>query len=230
MKSTVVVARFSEPSLSRIWIGSPVLQRGRTFNRHVQIDFERAVVVDRREDRLRRDLVADPDRHVADDAVGWRRHREIAQLHHLLLHLRLQRLQIRFGGLQRGLRLLVLLFADGASREQFAGPLCLLPRERDSRLTRGELGFLARHRGLLSSRIDLHQRRTFAHAIARFHVNLRDLPVDLRLHRGRAQRLQRRHVLRRLVDGRHGRRLQRNRRRRHLRRRGWRALPLVTSR
>ena len=60
--------------------------------------------------------------------------REVAQLHLLLLHLRLQRLQVRFRRAQRRLGLLLLLLADRAGVEQLVRTLLLLPRVADRRL------------------------------------------------------------------------------------------------
>ena len=95
-------------------------------------------------------------------AVGAR-HGEVAQLHLLLLHLRLQRL----AGLASAVRSAV--SACSSSCRLIAPALnsslarcCLLPREVDVGLARGALGLLARHRRLLAARIDLHQRRARA--------------------------------------------------------------------
>jgi hypothetical protein len=125
----------------------------------------------------------------------------VTQLHLLLLDLRLQRLEAGFGGLERSLRPLELLLADGAGREQLARPLLLLARVGDVGFPRGALRFPARHGGLLPLGIDLHQAGTLIHPIAGLHVDLRDLPVDLRLDGRRSQRFERRDVFGRVFEG-----------------------------
>jgi hypothetical protein len=118
----------------------------------------------------------------------------------LLLHLRLQRFRIRLGRVQRRLGLFQLLLADRAHFVELARTLHLLPCEVDVGFLGGQLGLLARDRRLLAARVDLKQRRAIADPIARFHEDLRDLPVGLRLDGGRTQRLQRRHVLGRVLQ------------------------------
>jgi len=70
--------------------------------------------------------------------------------------------------------------ADCARRQQLAVALLLLTCIADGRLRRGELRLLLDNRGLLPTCIDLHQRRALPDAIAGGHVNLRNLPVNLR--------------------------------------------------
>jgi hypothetical protein len=97
-------------------------------------------------------------------------------------------------------RLFELLLADGAGGEG-ARALLALPREAHAGFPRGALGFLARDRGLLAARIDLHERSTLPDAVAGFHQDLDNLPVDLGLNRRRLERLEGRHVLGRILDG-----------------------------
>src|SRR2546422_1930408 len=192
-----------------------VLQVARLLDRDVHIDLEQLVLIDRRQHGLRRHQMPDADRHVADDARGRRGDGVVTQLHLLLLHLRLQRLEIRFSGAQRRLRLLELLLADRAGFVELARTLHLLAREGDAGVLRGELRLLARDRRLLSPRIDLEERLAVADAVARLHEDLRDLAVGLRLDGRRAQRFQGRDVLGRVFDGPRARRRERHRRRGH---------------
>ena len=62
--------------------------------------------------------------------------------------------------------------------------------------------FLGAHRRLLLQRIDLHQRRAGRHPLARFHVDLRDLPIHLRRDAGGIARLQRGYVVGSVLNGR----------------------------
>ena len=110
------------------------------------------------------------------------------------------RLEPRLGRSQGGLGLLQLLLADRARGEQRARPLLLLARVPDAGFPGELVRLLARYGRLLAPGIDLHQRGALVHAISRLHEDLRDLPVDLRLNRRRAQRLQSRHVFRRVVE------------------------------
>ena len=71
-----------------------------------------------------RRLVADAHRHIADNAGGRGGDGEVAQLHLLLPHLGLQRLQARFGGPQIRVGLFLLLFADCTGGIQFAARCC----------------------------------------------------------------------------------------------------------
>ena len=158
-------------------------------------------MIDRGEHGLRRHLIPDPHGHVADDAARGRGHRVVAELHLLLLNLGLQRLEVRFGGFEQRFRLLELLLADGAGRVERARALLLLPRVAHVGFPRGALGFLARDGGLLATRIDLHERRTLRHAVARLHQDLGYLPVDLGLDRRRVERFESRDVLGRVLNG-----------------------------
>jgi hypothetical protein len=134
------------------------------------------------------------------DARGRGRDREEAELDLLLLHLRLERLEVGVGRALRGVGLFELLLADGACRVQFVVPLLLLAREVQSGFGRRELSLLARHRGLLSPRVDFHERGALPYTVARHHEDLRDLTVDLRLDRGGPQRFERRDVLAGIFD------------------------------
>jgi len=123
--------------------------------------------------------------------------------------------------------LFLFLFADGAGGIELARPLRPLARIGHRRLARGTLGLLARDGGLLPARIDLHQRRAGRDAVARFHEDLRDLPVDLRLDGRRMQRLERGDVFGRVLDRRRPGRRNRHHDGRKGRRRGGRLSPVA---
>ena len=176
------------------------LQLARAFDRHRHVQFERRVLVDRRERRRRRHLIADAHRDVADHAVGRRGDGVVAELHLLLLHLRVERLQIRLGRLARRLGLLELLLADRAGLVELLRALLLLAGVVHIRLLQLALGFLARDGRALASRIDLEERRARPDPLAGPDGDLRDLPLDLGLHRRRSQRFQRRDVFARVLD------------------------------
>ena len=184
--------------------GQPHLQAERPFNRHVDVQLQRPVLIDRRQHRsawspgCRRGR-GRRRRFPAVGAVD----REVAQLDDLLLELRLQRLEIGLGGLKAGRRLLLFLLADRAGRVELRGTLGLLPRERDRGFARRQLGLLSRDGRLLSPRIDLDDRCALRDLVSRFHEDLRDLTVDLRLDGGRAQRPHGRDVFGGLLDRRH---------------------------
>ncbi len=159
-------------------------------------------------------MVADADRHVADDAGRRRRNREVTQLHFLLLHLRLQRLEPRLRGPHRRFTLLEFLLADGARRVQAARALLLLMCVSHVRLAFRPLGVLARHRRFLTPGVDADQLIAARDPLTGGDEHVRHLSLDLRLNGGPAQRLQRGDVFRHVLDGHRVRRFELDRGRR----------------
>ncbi|MNC85878.1 hypothetical protein D3C83_14970 [compost metagenome] len=99
------------------------------------------------------------------------------------------------------LRLLEIGQADGAPVVQLLHPCQLLPRQGQVGFARRALRFDHADGRLLTFGVDLHQRLAGAHAITGGDEDLAHVPVDLRLHGGRAQRADRGDELRRLRDG-----------------------------
>ena len=201
MKLTVVVASVSRPSLLSTRSGSPIFRSPDALDRHRHVHLERVVLLDRRQQRLRRDLHADARRHVADDAGGRRGDRVVAQLHLLLLHLRLQRLR----GCASAVRSAVcacssscLLMAPAANSSLARCCCCRAKATLASRAARSA-SWLDTAACWRCGSICI-SRRALADAIARLHEDLGDLPVDLRLDRRRPQRLERRDVLGRVFE------------------------------
>ena len=148
MKFTSVVA-IGLPSIVEEPHRQAELQARRLLHRHVDVDLEACVLVDRRQHRRLRHAVADADRNVADDAGGRRGDAVVAELDPLLADLLLDRLELRLGRLHGGVGLLELLLADGAGVEQRLRALGLLSRKLHVGLARRAHATRGRHRRLL---------------------------------------------------------------------------------
>ena len=181
------------PWLSSSRTRRPAPQVLRALDRHLHVDLESGVLIDRRQDRIGLHAVADADRDVADDAGGGRGDAEVLQLDLVLAHSGVVRGPRRLGGPDRGFGLVVLLLTDGADLEQLLGPLELLLGVVDCRLLRRTGRLFALHRRLLLRGIDLQQRLATGNGVSRAHVDMRDDAFDLRPDFGRASRLQDRH-------------------------------------
>ncbi len=123
------------------------------------------------------------------------------QLHLLLLQLCVERFELLFRGFVIGLRLIEILFGHDARVEQLLRAVELLLGVGDVCDLRRARGCLTSHRGFLLQRINLNQRLTGGHAIARLHEDLRDLAFDLRIDSRRMSRFERREILGRVRNG-----------------------------
>jgi hypothetical protein len=88
------------------------------LDRDRDVDLESAVVVDGRDLGERRDPVADPDRDVADDALGRRGEPVVAELDLVLPDLGAQGVDLGLGGVDRRARLVEGGAVDGAAIDQ----------------------------------------------------------------------------------------------------------------
>ena len=173
---------------------------GRAIERHLDVRFERVVLIDGRDHRGGRDAVAGPNRNVPDGSGLRRFHPEELQLNASFTKLRVERRETGFSGAQRVLCLLELLFADRPGFDERFQATDLEAPVLDVRLRARSAGLRAAHDGNLTVRVDLHQRIARAYLVAGLDEDPRDEPFDFRLDGRRSQRPQRRDELRSLLD------------------------------
>jgi hypothetical protein len=102
------------------------------------------------------------------------------QLHLLLFHLRVQRLQVRVRRVPRRLRRHQVLLRNHSRVIQFLRPLELVLRVLQVRQLRLPRRFLAFHRGLFFQRVNQEKPCARGHLVSRLHEDSRHHPFHLR--------------------------------------------------
>ena len=128
-------------------------------------------------------------RNIADHALGGGVNFVVVELHLLLAHLSIERVELLLSGIQRRLRAIQLLLAHHPIGKQFTRALVLLPRVTQVRQLRRPRSLLAADRGLLLQRINLHQRSAGINAVTGLHKDLRDYAIYQRTDRRGISRL-----------------------------------------
>ncbi len=176
------------------------LQILRTLDGNIDVDLERARLIDGGEGGRGGHAIAHAHGNVANESVGGSIHAIVVQLRLLLLDLRVERFELVLGCFEVGARLIVILLAGYTGIEEFLRALPLNLREMNVRFLSGAGSFLASQGGLLLDWVNLHERGSGFHAVARSHENIRDLPLDLGIQDDRMAGLEGSQVFRRFGD------------------------------
>src|SRR5581483_2779107 len=170
------------------------------FDRHVDIRFQAARLIHRGEHRRGDHTIPDADRNITDNSIPRRDHLVVVKLDLLLVYLRFERTELRLCGFQRGLCLVKLLLAAHPRLVQFADSVILHLCPLHIRELSGVGIFLTLYRRLLLPGIDLHQRRSRRDVLARAHIDIDDVTLNLRHDCCGITRLERRNVLGCILD------------------------------
>ena len=108
----------------------------------------------------------------------------------LLLHLMFQRFQLRNCRVIVGLRVIEVCLADNSGRLQLHRAVQIYFRQTHIGFLCNSGGFLAIDRSFLFQRVDLKQRCSGGHTIARFYEDLGDLTFHLGVDGGGVTRFQ----------------------------------------
>ncbi len=138
-------------------------------------------MIERGQDGLVGDVVADAHRDVTHHAGCRRVHRVVAKLNFLLADRGFQSLRVRFRRVVRRLRKIQISFGDNAGPKQLFLTLQVYPVLLNQSLFGFQRCFLIVDCGFLLPGIDLQDGRARFHALAGLHIDLHDVALDLRL-------------------------------------------------